>query len=69
MDKTERNQTTLDLMTVEQACELLNVKKSKMRSMLFRNEIPVIRIGKCLRFCRKDLDQWLEEKKSYSFAS
>lgn len=57
------------LLTLDQAGELLNLKRSKLRTMIFKNEIPVIRIGKCLRFSREDLIQWLGEKKNYSFGN
>lgn len=56
-----------DLLNLDQTCQLLNLKKSKLRSMIFKNEIPVIRLGKCLRFSRTDLSLWLNEKKFYSF--
>jgi excisionase family DNA binding protein len=53
------------LLTIDQTCELLNLKQSKIRSMIFKNEIPVIRLGRCIRFSQKDLEQWLFEKKKY----
>ena len=56
-----------EFLTMNQASEFLNLKISKLRAMVFKNEIPVIRIGKCLRFSKEDLMQWLGEKKNYSF--
>lgn len=55
-----------DLFNLKQTCEFLNVKESKLRGMVFKNEIPVIRLGRCLRFSKTDLVQWLSQKKNYS---
>lgn len=55
-----------ELLTLDQTCEMLNLKRSKLRSMIFKNQIPVIRIGKNLRFSREDLRYWLNGKKSYT---
>lgn len=57
----------IELLTFDQTSLFLNLTKSKLRSMIFKNEIPVIRIGRCLRFNKGDLAQWLCEKKNYSF--
>lgn len=54
------------LLTIDETSDFLNLKKSKIRSMVFKNQIPVIRLGRCLRFNRNDLVQWLSQKKSYS---
>lgn len=66
MSKQQSLQSRAELLTLDQTCEILNLKRSKLRSLVFKNQIPVIRIGKCLRFCIKDLQIWLDEKKSYS---
>lgn len=62
-DKEHKEQVLLNL---KQTCVLLNIKESKLRTMIFKNEIPVIRIGRCLRFSKPDLNQWLTQKKNYS---
>lgn len=58
-----------ELLTIDQTSTFLNLKLSKLRTMVFKNEIPVIRLGRCLRFSRADLAQWLGEKKNYSFGN
>jgi excisionase family DNA binding protein len=58
-----------ELLTLDQTCKLLNLKMSKVRSMVFKNEIPVIRMGRCLRFSNKDLIIWLNERKQYSLGN
>ena len=53
---------TTELLTPEQACEFLNLKRSMLRSLVFKRNIPTIRIGRCLRFSKSDLIKWLREK-------
>lgn len=52
------------LLTLKEISGYLNLKESKLRSMIFKREIPVIRIGRCLRFSKEDLRNWLSEKKA-----
>jgi excisionase family DNA binding protein len=56
-----------ELFDINQASKFLNLKTSKLRSLIFKNQMPVIRIGKCLRFDKGDLMKWLKEMKCYSF--
>ena len=54
-----------ELLTFKQTSEFLNLTDPKLRSMIFKKELPVIRIGRCLRFNKYDLIAWLSTKKSY----
>ena len=53
------------LLTIQDAAELLNVKISRMRAMIFKNEIPFFKLGRLIRFDKDDLLIWVEEKKNY----
>ena len=64
--KTFENNLT-KLLTLPEACTLLGIKTSKCRALVFKNQIPVLRIGRLLRFDQTDLFKWLEEKKNYRF--
>lgn len=55
-----------ELLTPDQACQFLNLKRSMLSSLVFKNQIPVIRLGRCLRFSKSDLTQWISQKKNYS---
>lgn len=59
-----KNETSI-LLNFDDACEFLTLKKSKVRNMVFKNEIPVLRIGRLLRFDKNDLIKWIESKKQY----
>lgn len=48
-----------DLMTVKETQNYLNLKESKLRSMIFKDEIPYLKIGRLIRFRKEKLDEWL----------
>lgn len=54
----------LGLMTLTEACDFLKIKKSRLRTAVFRREIPFIKIGRLIRFDKNDLIKWLEELKT-----
>ncbi len=54
------NQT--ELLTIGEAAALLALKPSRMRTAVFKRELPFLKIGKLLRFRREDLIQWVESK-------
>ncbi|MBL6990124.1 MAG: helix-turn-helix domain-containing protein [Bacteriovoracaceae bacterium] len=55
-----KEMNTPELLNIDQAAAFLNVKLSWLRSIVFKKKIPVIRLGRLLRFNKKELIQWLE---------
>ena len=53
----------IKLMDVNEACEFLKFKRSRLYSEVFRKKIPFIKIGASLRFKLSDLEEWLNSKK------
>jgi excisionase family DNA binding protein len=51
------------LLTLNEMAEQLNVKQSWLKAMIFRNEIPFIKIGKHIRFSPKEIQKWIEDRK------
>lgn len=51
-----------EFLTVEELAELLKVSPRTIRRIIKRKEMPVIRIGRQLRFRRQDVDNWLDTK-------
>ena len=51
------------LLTLKEIAEQLNVKESWLKAMIFRNEIPYIKIGKHIRFGQSEIQKWVEERK------
>lgn len=47
------------LMDVKEVAAYLNLKPSKIRMMVFRKEVPYLKIGALVRFHRQAIDQWL----------
>ena len=48
-----------DLMTIKETQDYLNLKESKLRSMIFKDEIPYLKIWRLIRFRKEKLDEWL----------
>jgi excisionase family DNA binding protein len=56
----ENKQKTL--LNLKEACELLNCKKSRLYYLVFKKEIPYIKLGASLKFDPDRLREWLESK-------
>lgn len=51
------------LYTPLEVCDLLNIKLSKLRTMIFLKKINYIKVGRLLRFAQSDLESWVEKQK------
>jgi len=58
------NKQTKSLMTTLEVCDLLSIKMSRLRTMVFKKEIPVIRLNRLLRFDPDEIEKWLNNKKA-----
>jgi len=54
------------LMTAADVAGFLAVSLSTVRGWVARDEIPVVRIGRLVRFRRRDVDRWLEHRSGSS---
>lgn len=59
-------QTQTKLLSIEEASEFLNLKVSWLRSAVFKDEIPYLKVGRLVRFDQSDLIKWIEVKKEES---
>lgn len=50
------------MMTIDDLCEQLKMKKSTVYQMTCAKKIPYIKLGGLLRFDQKQIDAWLAEK-------
>lgn len=49
-----------EVFTVDELASLLRVNRKTLYSAIKRNEVPgALRVGRCLRFCRKTVIAWL----------
>ena len=48
------------LLTIKEAAQALNTKESWIRSAIFRGEIPIVKLGRLVRFDPEVLDQWIQ---------
>ncbi len=50
------------ILTIPEVARYLKMSKSKVYSLVAREEIPHLKIGRCVRICRKDLQAWIEKQ-------
>jgi excisionase family DNA binding protein len=52
-----------ELLTREQAAEYLNIKPQTLAKWASQglNELPMVRVGRCVRYRREHLDRWIEQ--------
>ena len=53
-----------ELLTPQDLCMFLKIKISHLRTMIFKKEIPVIRLNRLLRFDPDEIEKWIENKKA-----
>lgn len=49
-----------DLLTLEELCSLLKVKKQRIYEWVHLGRIPYTKVGRFLRFSRSQINAWLE---------
>ena len=54
-------QNVIELLTIDEAAELLKVKKSRLRKAIFRREVKFVKLGALIRFKRAHLIEWIEK--------
>ena len=62
--KTDEQENSTDVLDVDQAAELLHVNEKTLRTHLDAHGIPHRRVGRCIRFSRTALLDWLSGKRS-----
>ncbi|MGI4991962.1 helix-turn-helix domain-containing protein [Halobacteriovorax sp. GFR7] len=50
------------LLNIEEASSFLSVKVSRLRTAVFRKEIPFVKIGRLVRFKQDELIKWIDSK-------
>jgi excisionase family DNA binding protein len=51
--------STQKLLSVKEASKYLSVKESRLRTAVFKGEIPHLKLGRLVRFEKKELSDWL----------
>lgn len=54
---------TKDMLTLEEACEFLGLKRPTVYALVSKREIPHSKSGKKLYFSKKELDSWMRKDK------
>jgi excisionase family DNA binding protein len=51
------------LLDVKQAATYLGRSEQSVQQLIFKNEFPVVRVGRRVHLHRPDLDKWIEKNK------
>jgi excisionase family DNA binding protein len=49
-----------ELLTPEEVCALLKIKRQRLYEWVHFGRIPYVKIGRFLRFSKSSLDEWLK---------
>ncbi len=52
------------LLDIDAVAEMLNTSVRHIRRLVHEHRIPVVRVGRLIRFDQGDLDAWLDEHRS-----
>lgn len=52
----------VELLTIEEAADLLKLKKSRLRKAIFRREVKYVKLGALVRFKKAHLEEWIEKR-------
>ena len=51
-----------ELLTTTEVAKWLKIAESTLRKWVHYGFIPYVKVGRCVRFLREDIDQWLQER-------
>ena len=51
-------------MTIEQLSLYLHIRKKTLYSMVRNGGIPSYKVGRMVRFCRSEIDEWMKTKRN-----
>lgn len=60
----QMNSLENDLITVQEMSTLLKISRSKAYNLIKDTTFPIIKIGKCIRISKKELESWLHNEKN-----
>ena len=49
------------LLTIFEASDYLAIKVSRLRTAVFKKEVPFVKIGRLVRFKESDLEKWVDD--------
>lgn len=58
----------MSLLTVEQVAEYLQISESSLRRLMYKGDIPYVKVGGSVRFEPGDITQYIDKQKSLSTA-
>ena len=62
-DVKAKNDDDKRLLTGEEVCKILNIKRSKLYDLINKREIEFVRFSRHIMFDKKDIDKFIENNK------
>jgi excisionase family DNA binding protein len=56
-----QNENIKNFLTINEASIYLNLRVSKLRSLVFKKQIPIVKIGRLIRFEKSQVDLWVKK--------
>lgn len=53
--------TVQQYLNFKEVCDLLKISPHHLRSLVFKNQIPTLRVGRLLRWNKQALETWLKD--------
>jgi excisionase family DNA binding protein len=63
MNTKDQEKKVVLLWSLREAAEALGISERKLWGMTDSHEIPHVRLGRCLRYAVRELEQWIDENK------
>ena len=57
----KQNQNIKNFLTINEASIYLNLRVSKLRNLVFKKQIPIVKIGRLIRFEKSQVDLWVKK--------
>jgi len=56
-----QNENIKNFLTINEASIYLNLRVSKLRNLVFKKQIPIVKIGRLIRFEKSQVDLWVKK--------
>lgn len=51
-----------EVLSLDEACHFLKLSKQSLYAYVRKGEVPAYKLGRCWKFHKESLDQWLKDK-------
>jgi len=63
MESNDQTTSSPMLLTIPQVAEALNLGKTKVYELIWKENLPTLKFGRAVRVSKVELQRWLEERR------